>query len=685
MAIIVSNPSISPITGLSADAPEMAGLPSESGFPAELKLAMGQEPSTGHEAESDGPDDTVPSVTPDPVGLQILPPGALLHAVTDANFAPRATSETPAASGPAPVHMANSDPALMAMPASAAVSASVAPQPRQDASLVTEPAAADVPSASLASAAADALPEAQPNIVALPEGVAARAPAPAVVSTVQAAGPVQLQSSPTLLVPKAVSATTVSMQGPSPTADMPAAQAAALSADPGLPAGLQAVAGGSLEAARSEPRALSSAQASAAASLAAASAPEFRMPAPITLPAPAGVTSAQGMAAEASGPQVGAGLALPPGAEASAAQVALQSSGSSASSAATSQAESAALPVPPAVQTAAEPVAGQVAITVAQNRSAAAQSEASGSPLQTISPSGSASPQPDSIGLQADNSASPYETAFRFDARLGGRAEPQGLQSAGHPVQIQAPVVAGSFATTAGSQPVQGAATSPGRDAALTDPVLVAAASRERTGAAPVADRSPDPAPLAADAASPGFDEVSTSFVSSLVGGAARPVETVMDWINLQTLEKPAPLAPHQVRLDAGAVQVEIQRMVRQGGGQVVMELTPPDQSKFTIELRLDDKGGASLVVEGLSDSTRSRLEQSAPQLQQQFEQMGLSLQLDMRQQRETAFAFDRQGQQDNTASGATDGRSAGATVSASESRTHRQQALAEGQIHLYA
>jgi hypothetical protein len=132
-----------------------------------------------------------------------------------------------------------------------------------------------------------------------------------------------------------------------------------------------------------------------------------------------------------------------------------------------------------------------------------------------------------------------------------------------------------------------------------------------------------------------GFNDVSSTFVSSLVGGAPKPVTTVMDWVALKPQEPPRPVMPHELRLDAGAVQVEIQRMVKQGGGHVVMELTPPDQSKFTIELKLDDKGGAYLKVEGVSDSTKTRLEQSAPQLQEQFQQMGLNLQLDMRQNRD--------------------------------------------------
>jgi hypothetical protein len=134
-----------------------------------------------------------------------------------------------------------------------------------------------------------------------------------------------------------------------------------------------------------------------------------------------------------------------------------------------------------------------------------------------------------------------------------------------------------------------------------------------------------------------GFSEVSSTFVSTLVGGPQRPITTVMDWVALKPQEPPRPVMPHELRLDAGAVQVEIQRMVKQGGGHVVMELTPPDQSKFTIELKLDDNGSAYLRVEGVSDSTKTRLEQSAPQLQEQFQQMGLNLQLDMRQNRDSS------------------------------------------------
>jgi hypothetical protein len=174
-----------------------------------------------------------------------------------------------------------------------------------------------------------------------------------------------------------------------------------------------------------------------------------------------------------------------------------------------------------------------------------------------------------------------------------------------------------------GSSPTASTATATRLDAAAL------------TAASPTSAAMTQEAPRAETTQS--LEDISSSFVSSLVGGPQRPVTTVMDWISMQSQERPAPLVPHEVRLDAGAVQMEIQKMVKQGGGHVVMELTPPDQSKFTIELKLDERGNALLIVEGVSDSTKTRLEQSAPQLREQFQQMGLELQLDMRQQGQSA------------------------------------------------
>ena len=184
--------------------------------------------------------------------------------------------------------------------------------------------------------------------------------------------------------------------------------------------------------------------------------------------------------------------------------------------------------------------------------------------------------------------------------------------------------------------------------------------------------------------AAKGFSDVSSSFVSTLVGGPQRPITTVMDWVALKPQEPPRPVVPHELRLDAGAVQVEIQRMVKQGGGHVVMELTPPDQSKFTIELKLDDKGGAFLRVEGVSDSTKTRLEQSAPQLQEQFQEMGLNLQLDMRQNRDSSSsaASEWVGNESESFNGQPQEATPQATRAVAAERARKNNG---GQVYLYA
>ncbi len=224
------------------------------------------------------------------------------------------------------------------------------------------------------------------------------------------------------------------------------------------------------------------------------------------------------------------------------------------------------------------------------------------------------------------------ETAFNFDAKLSKSDAPLlqasqttkgsalGLQGGAASSENQIEGVSFSNAQSGIKIEQKGDATGVNR----TDLVGLTGTS---TGSTELVQEAPRPETVQS------LDDISSSFVSSLVGGPQRPVTTVMDWISTQSQERAAPLVPHEVRLDAGAIQLEIQKMVKQGGGHVVMELTPPDQSKFTIELKLDERGNALLIVEGVSDSTKTRLEQSAPQLREQFQQMGLELQLDMRQQ----------------------------------------------------
>lgn len=138
------------------------------------------------------------------------------------------------------------------------------------------------------------------------------------------------------------------------------------------------------------------------------------------------------------------------------------------------------------------------------------------------------------------------------------------------------------------------------------------------------------PAEPAAQDSLPAESTFASSFVQALMGQVHHA--TAHQAQPLEVIPAPAPMSPHQVRLDAGQVQVEVVRLVKQGGGQVVMELTPPDESKFKIDLSISHQGIARLVVDGASESTRLRLEQTVSGLQDQFQQMGLQLQLDMRQ-----------------------------------------------------
>jgi len=208
-------------------------------------------------------------------------------------------------------------------------------------------------------------------------------------------------------------------------------------------------------------------------------------------------------------------------------------------------------------------------------------------------------------------------------------------------------------------------------------------------------DMNANAVPMAQEEASPvaakSLDELSSTFVNSLVGGPQRPVTTVMDWVSMKSQELPSPVVPHEVRLDSGAVQLEIQKMVKQGGGHVVMELTPPDQSKFTIELKLDERGGALLIVEGVSDSTRTRLEQSAPQLREQFQQMGLELQLDMKQQGQSGssnaanFADSQKQNADSNTTSSNGSTPSPKALTPREAGANRARETGANQVYLYA
>jgi hypothetical protein len=87
-------------------------------------------------------------------------------------------------------------------------------------------------------------------------------------------------------------------------------------------------------------------------------------------------------------------------------------------------------------------------------------------------------------------------------------------------------------------------------------------------------------------------------------------------------------------------LNVEVLRLTRQGGGRAVLEVTPPNEGPIRLDLKLDGAGRATLLVDGLSEAMKTRLEGSSHLLRQDMSQMGLALNLEMRERQESnAFA----------------------------------------------
>jgi hypothetical protein len=142
--------------------------------------------------------------------------------------------------------------------------------------------------------------------------------------------------------------------------------------------------------------------------------------------------------------------------------------------------------------------------------------------------------------------------------------------------------------------------------------------------------------------------------------------------------------------LGSGALNVEVLKLTRQGGGRAVLEVTPPNQGPIRLDLQLDGAGRASLVIEGLSDSMKARLESTAHFLRQDMAQLGLALNLEMRERNDQsamAQAF-AQGQSGRGGQGGreADGQGSGvpSTVSRNMAPAGRSNAVEDG-IHLVA
>lgn len=239
----------------------------------------------------------------------------------------------------------------------------------------------------------------------------------------------------------------------------------------------------------------------------------------------------------------------------------------------------------------------------------------SSAPVSTDAPAASATPGP--VPVNPDD-ARPLQAQAAASAAAGTVSQPavSGLPQAEH-----AP-------SPAPSEPAMarlGIEASPTAAGTSESADTAAEALQSQAAATPVAGESSGTA--RAEPLSWSTSPVATAAGSGASGSS--PAQPALP----PSVDMSLPIKPHWVSLESGAVQVEVLRMARDGGGQVTLELTPPDQGRYRLDLRIDDFGRASLVVEGASESMRTRLEMGESSLREQFAQMGLQLSLQMRSQ----------------------------------------------------
>lgn len=642
MAIFVSNPTSAAVPTLSSDALEPLAVAPEEGFTEELAAAM-QPSAVTTEASKTTPLDKLDEAGKKAADLQILPAEVLMNAVEDANFA--MTGQAGAAQFTAQNSVAGTVWTEATDASVASISAETPETPEaseaiEQAAIATD-SANQLHGAELAAANLAAQMSASAANVAAPEASNSGAG-----STVLSVG--TTSSSGQALQTSASDSSTGPISGPSPILD------------PNLPEGAQVASPAIVASAQNQPSINTNSQNLGNGSVSQASL-HIAVNAPAQSQAAGGESVATTkLAANSTEAQ-----------STSVSPLALQGD-------AISQRASVSKDVAVAM-TSNEPSPKNAPVT--------ALTEASLNDASVVKTDSNLAAQiAVSSNTQAEARAqTTQESAFNFDAKLA-KSDAQ-LQQANLTLNGK---TTGVQAATTTEIDASATAFSQLQSITRTDQNATVASSN-RMDAASLADASPNSTALAQEASraetTQSLEDISSSFVSSLVGGPQRPVTTAMDWISMQSQERAAPLVPHEVRLDAGAIQLEIQKMVKQGGGHVVMELTPPDQSKFTIELKLDERGNALLIVEGVSDSTKTRLEQSAPQLREQFQQMGLELQLDMRQQGQSASSnaanfpdYQERGSSDNHTVGdptkALTQREAGAI---------RARETGSNQVYLYA
>jgi hypothetical protein len=207
------------------------------------------------------------------------------------------------------------------------------------------------------------------------------------------------------------------------------------------------------------------------------------------------------------------------------------------------------------------------------------------------------------------------------------------------------------------------------------------------SGSPPVSESADDLAGLRLNAppvalASPANDAPDASVLPmmGLATAQAAPAFATSSVPVLDTTQR-VPLEPHMMRLDSGPMQTEVIKLVKQGGGQIILELTHPDQGTYRLDLRMDAQGKALLVVEGASDSVRTRLEQGESGLREQLSQLGLSLELNYRQQNSSTASQDAE-QNSLLADGQN---TQGNTELGDRGQFAARTSLERGLVHLYA
>ena len=146
------------------------------------------------------------------------------------------------------------------------------------------------------------------------------------------------------------------------------------------------------------------------------------------------------------------------------------------------------------------------------------------------------------------------------------------------------------------------------------------------------------------DAARQGATSVATMRHELTIKGVATSLPE-----GLTPQERTVTLDARAAAWDSSQVRLEVNKMIREGGGEVVIHLKPKDEGPIRISVKLEAANLATVVVDGGSEAVRSRLDQGAEQLRSQMAQMGLNLQLDMRQGGQSQGSNSWRGQTDSS------------------------------------